>query len=110
MEYQKIKTLLGNILDKVLRFITKKWIQVHDQSGTAENRYKPSKQIRFNTAMLRSDLWDHSDAYFVVTGIITVLGTNNDAYDKNLAFKNKVSFISCISKINNILIDNADNA
>ena len=43
MEYQKIASLLGNIPDKVPRFITKKWIQVHDQSGTAENRYKPSK-------------------------------------------------------------------
>ena len=43
MEYQKIKTLLGNIPDKVPRFITKKWIQVHDQSGTAENRYKTRK-------------------------------------------------------------------
>ena len=43
MEYQNIKTLLGNIPDKVPRFITKKWIQVHDQSGTAENRYKIRK-------------------------------------------------------------------
>ena len=37
MEYQKIKTLLNNIpnklLDKVPRFITKKWIEFHDQSG-----------------------------------------------------------------------------
>ena len=27
------------------RFITKKWIKVHDQYGTAENRYKPTQQI-----------------------------------------------------------------
>ena len=47
MEYQKITNLLGNIPDKVPRFITKEWIKVHDQSGNAENRYKPSKQIRF---------------------------------------------------------------
>ena len=33
MEYQKITNLLGNITDKVSRFITKKWIEVHDQSG-----------------------------------------------------------------------------
>ena len=33
MEYQKITNLLGNTTDKVSRFITKKWIEVHDQSG-----------------------------------------------------------------------------
>ena len=42
MEYQKITNLLGNRPDKVPRFIAKKWIEVHDQSGTAEGRYKPS--------------------------------------------------------------------
>ena len=33
MEYQKITKLLGNISDKVPRLITKKWIDIHDQSG-----------------------------------------------------------------------------
>ena len=46
MEYQKITNLLSNIPDKVPRFITKTWIEVHDQSGTAGDRYKPSKQIK----------------------------------------------------------------
>ena len=46
MEYQKIKNLLDTISDNVPRFITKKWIEVHDQSGNTDNRYKPSKQIR----------------------------------------------------------------
>ena len=53
MEYQKIKTLLGNIPDKVTRFITKKWIKAFDQSCNAENSYKPGKQIRFKTSVLR---------------------------------------------------------
>ena len=56
MEYQKITNLLGNIPDKVSRFITKKWIDVHDQSVDGEDSYKPSKQIRFKTSMLRSNL------------------------------------------------------
>ena len=47
VEYQKIANLLGTIPDEVLRFITKKWIEVHDQSGNAEDTYKPRKQIRF---------------------------------------------------------------
>ena len=58
--------------------------------------------------MLRSDLCDYSDAYIVVKGTITVTDPNNDAYDNKLAFKNNEPFISCISKINNTLIDNAE--
>ena len=58
MEYQKITKLLGNTADKVPRSITKKWIEVHDQSSTAENRCKPGKQIIFKTLMLRSDFCD----------------------------------------------------
>ena len=50
MEYQKITNLLDTT-----------WVEVYDQSGNAENRYKPSKQIRFKTSMLRSDLCDFSD-------------------------------------------------
>ena len=108
MEYQKITNLLGNISDKVPRFITKKWIEVHDQSATAENRYKPSKQIRFKTSMLRSNLCDYNDAYIVVKGVVTVLRGNNYAHDKKLTFKNNAPFISCISKFNDTLIDNAE--
>ena len=58
MEYQKITNLLGNISNKVRRFIIKKWIEVHDQSGNAENRYNPNQQLRFKTSLLRSDLCD----------------------------------------------------
>ena len=108
MEYQKITNLLSKIPDTVPRFITKKWIEVHDQSGNTENRYIPDKQIRFKTSILRSDLRDYSDAYIVVKGTITVTKRNNVAYDRKLAFKNNAPFISCISKINNILIDNTE--
>ena len=59
--------------------------------------------------MLRSDLCDYSDAYIVVKGDITVTRPNNtDEYDKKLVFKNNAPFISCISEINNTLIDNAE--
>ena len=94
MEYQNITNLLGNTSDKVPRFITKKWIEVHDQSG---GTYNTNKQIRFKTSILRSDLCDYTNS-----------NPNNDAYDKKLAFKNNAPFLSCISKINNTLIDNAE--
>ena len=81
MEYQKIKNLLGNIPDKVPRFITKKWTEVHDQSGET---YNANKQTRFKTSRLRSDSCDFSDAYIVVKGKITVSATDraNNIRDK----------------------------
>ena len=83
MEYQSITSLLGTALDEVPRFITKKWVKLYDQSGSADDRVdKASKQIRFKTLMLRSDLCDYSDAYIIVKGTITVTDQENDAYDK----------------------------
>ena len=46
MEYQKITKFLATTIDEIPRFITKKWVEVHDQSGSADDRYKPNKQIR----------------------------------------------------------------
>ena len=49
------------------------WVEVHDQSGSADDRYKPNKQARFKTSMLRSDLFDYSDAFIVLKGAILLL-------------------------------------
>ena len=108
MEYQKITNLLGTTLDEVPRFITNKWVEVHDHSGSIEDRYKPIKEMRFKTSMLRSYLCDFSDGYIIVKGEVTVTGgSNNSRKNRSLAFKNNVPFIGCISKINNVLIENA---
>ena len=56
MEYQQIKNLLNTTSNNVSRFNTKKWIEVYDQPGNAKGRYRPSKQIRFKTTMLQSDV------------------------------------------------------
>ena len=62
--------------------------------------------------MLRSDLCDFSDAYIVVKGAITLTKTDGrgfiDIRNRFLAFKNNAPFTNCISKINNVLIDNAE--
>ena len=59
--------------------------------------------------MLRSDLCDFSDAYIVVRGDITVEGNDNaNKRNKNIVFKNNAPFINCITKINDIKIDNAE--
>ena len=63
--------------------------------------------------MLRFNLCDYSDTYIIVKGNVTV---SNNAGDSNVAnnigkkviFKNCAPFTSCISKINNTQIDNAE--
>ena len=58
--------------------------------------------------MLRSGLCDFSDAYIVVEGT-TLEGNNNvNKRNKNLAFKINAPFINCVSKINGVKIDNAE--
>ena len=58
--------------------------------------------------MLESDVCDYSDPYIVVEGTVTATDPNDANYKKELAFKNNAPFISCISKINNTLTDNAE--
>ena len=84
MEFQKITDLVDTTFDNVPKFNTEKWIEVYDQSGNAEDRYKPSKPIIFKTSMLQSDLCHYSDAYIVFKGTINVTDPNNNAYNKKL--------------------------
>ena len=87
-------------------FVTKKWTEVYDQS---EKNYNINKEIRVKTPMPRSDLCEFSDAYIVMKADIALGGNNNaNKRKKNLAFKNNAPFINCITKINGIKIDNAE--
>ena len=71
MEFQKFTNFLDITSDNkdLPKFVTKKWIEVYDQS---EGNYNVNKEIRIKTSMLRSDLCDFNDAYIVVKGNITV--------------------------------------
>ena len=108
MEFQKIANFLNTTPDDkdLPRFVTKKWIEVNDQTG--KNNYNVNKEIRIKTSMIRSDLCDYSDAYIVVEGDIIVTEPDNSKRNKAVAFKNNAPFISCISKINGVKIDNAE--
>ena len=107
MEFQKIVNFLGKTSDDkdLPRFFTKKWVEAYDQS---EKNYNVRKDIRIKTSMLKSDLCKYSDAYIVVKGTITVLRPNAAKKNKAVAFKNNAPFINCISKINGVKIDNAE--
>ena len=63
-------------------------------------------------SILRSDLCDFSDAYILGQGYITSAKDADrsfiDIRNRSLAFKNNAPFANCISKTNNVLIDNAE--
>ena len=107
MEFKEIANFLDTTSDDkdLPRFVTKKWIKVYDQS---RGSYSVNKEIRLKTSMLRSDLYDYSDAYIVVKRAITVVRPDNAKRNKATAFKNNAKFINCISKINGIKIGNAE--
>ena len=84
MEYYKISKLSDE--SPVSMFVTRKWNEVNDLSGS---QYSVNKNIRFVTPILRSDLCDYCDAYIVVKGETTVEGNNaNNRKTKTLTFKN----------------------
>ena len=109
MEYDKINDLLGSESENLSKFVTREYVSFNSLSNT----YNENKSIRFKTPMLRSDLCDYADAYILVNGTITVTtaaGANNIRYKKNrkLILRNNASFVSCISRINGELIEDAD--
>ena len=110
MEYQKIN-LIDDTSNQPSKFRTKNWFEINDESRGA---YNVNSQIKFKTTMLKSSLWDYSDAYILVKGTITINGKGADAAarqaderDKGVSFKNCAPFINCISEINNMQIDSA---
>ena len=60
-------------------------------------QYSVNKSVRFETSMLRSDLYDYSDAYIAVKGRISAAGIDNaNRRNKKLTLKNNAPFRSCI--------------
>ena len=110
MEYQKIANLLDNAWNQPSKFRRRNWVEINDESrGTYTGN-----DIRFKTILLRSNLCDYADAYILVKGTIIITGSGNDdatkwadERDKGVTFKNCAPFTKCISRINNIDKDNA---
>ena len=127
MEYDKINNLLlsednesevskvnraNEMSEKLSKFVTREYVRVNGLSNT----YNENKSIRLKISMLRSNLCDYSDAYILLKGTITVAapGVNNNANnirDKSnrpVMLKNNAPFVSCITRINGELIEDAD--
>ena len=105
MEYDKINNLLGSESENLSEFITREYVKVNSLSNT----YNENKSMRFKTPMLRSDLCDYVDACIVVNGIITAAGNQpRNRQNRPVILKNNAPFFSCITRINNELIEDAD--
>ena len=105
MEYDKINDLLDSESENLSKFVTRNYAKVNSLSNT----YNENKSIRFKTPMLRSDLCSYADAYILVNGTITVAENQpRDKQNRPLIVKNNASFVSCITRINNELIEDSD--
>ena len=79
MECRRITDLLDNTQNEPSKFRIRNWIEINDESrGT----YKATNQIKFKASMIRSNLFDYSDAYVLVSGTITITGTGDDTAAK----------------------------
>ena len=108
MEYDKINNLLlseDNESEKLSKFVTIEYVRVNSLSNT----YNEFKSNRFKTPMLRSNFCDYSDAYILVKGTIMVTENHpRERQNRPLIMKNNAPFISCITRINGKLIEDAD--
>ena len=76
--------------------------------------YSTGSQVRLKLSMLKSNLYDYSDTYILVSGTIVIIGeTENeteeskrtDERNEELIFKNCAPFAECASEISNAQTD-----
>ena len=99
MEHQKILNLFNEVNN--FKFVTRKWNMVNDNWKAS---YNAANEITYNTEILKSNLFDYSDAYILVTDDFTVVA----ASATQAAFKNYPPFTKCIIKIDGITIDDTE--
>ena len=103
METKEIVNLLNGSDNENSKFATKQWYVIDSES---KGNYSPDNRIKFLTSWLESSLCDYSDAYFLVTGNITVPVSNANT---KAAFKNCAPFEEFRTEINETFVDNAEN-
>ena len=107
METQTILNLLGEADSEPSKFATRKWYVISDQNSTDYGeRNEDGTTIKFETKIIKANLFDYSDAYVLVTGDITATG--GDA-NTRVTFKNWVPFTKCITHTNDEHVDGANN-
>ena len=111
MENQKIINLLDKDDTDSKHFATKKWYIINDENDTNYGVNKDTgadnpDTIKYDTRVLKPDLWDYAEAYILVDGTIRAANAVNAT---RLALKNCAPFTKCNLEINDEHVDTAEN-
>ena len=106
-ETQKLVNLLNGSDNESSKFATIKWYIINDQNnGQYGVGNENDLTIKFEIKVIKSNLFDYSDAYIFVTGYIKVVDV---AANTNVAFKNRAPFTRCVTHINDEHVEAAEN-
>ena len=90
METQKIANLLGDADNESSNFSTRKWYVINDQNNADYCQgNENATTVKFETQVIKSNLYDYSDAYIPVIGEIRATGVDANT---RVAFKNCAPF------------------
>ena len=111
MENQKIINLLDKIDTDSKHFATKKWYIINDENNTNYGVNKDTDAdipdtIKYDTRVLKPNLWDYAEAYILIDGTIRAAAANANT---RLALKNCAPFTKCNLEINDEHIDTTEN-
>ena len=98
----KNKKLLHDTPNQPLKFSTKNWVEINDDT---RGKYNTNSLIKLNTKMLKSSLCDYSDACISkrkFKAAITITGDGaidaakwENGRSKHVIFKNAATFMDC---------------
>ena len=87
MEYQTTTNLVDDTASKTLKYWTKSWIKINDDRRGV---YGVGHKIKFKTTMIKSSLYDYSDAQIFVSGTIAINGTDAAKRQTNKRYKQAI--------------------
>ena len=96
MEYQKIATSKAS--NQLSKFRTESWVEINDES---RGGYTAGSHIKFKTTMLRSSIYDQSDAFTLIKGKITITGAGDDASARRADKRNKGVYLKILPDLLN---------
>ena len=111
MENQKIINLLNKSNTNSRHFATKKWYIINDKNNTNYGGNKDTgagapDTIKYDTRVLKPNLYDYAEAYILVHSTIRAAAANTNT---GLVLKNCAPFTKCNLEINDGHVDTAEN-
>ena len=107
METQNIVNLLNDPDNESSKFATRKWYIINDQNNGQYGRGNENDStIKFETKVMKPNLYDYSDEYILVRVDVKVPDVPANT---NVAFKNCSLFTRCVTHINDEHVETAEN-